>query len=204
MTHFALVAIVLLIPALIGAQLWFVIQHVQAFCTEPQRLWRRQEGGAALDGGLVLSVASSIPLLAIAGLSFWRFWDAAIFAMLIGAIITRFGCLMRGCCAGRATDGPFGVRLPNHLGQWQRRFPTPLLEAGWAALVLVGVLFTRTNLPFDGALFASAVAGYAIGRPLIALTRESDNLRRDVIINLMVSTLLFAAATSVLIYRWPG
>ena len=53
----ALAMIALLIPALAGARLWFVVEHWGVFRREPQRIWRRSEGGSALHGGLVLSLA---------------------------------------------------------------------------------------------------------------------------------------------------
>ena len=107
-SRFALTTIVLLIPALAGARLWFVLEHWSVYRREPRRIWRRSEGGAALHGGLLLSVVVSVPLLALVEIPFWRFWDAASYTMLIGLIFTRVGCLMNGCCAGRAAPGPAG------------------------------------------------------------------------------------------------
>jgi phosphatidylglycerol:prolipoprotein diacylglycerol transferase len=200
--RFALAAIVLLVPALVGARLWFVIQHFELFRAQPRRMFGRGEGGSALYGGLILGVATSLPVLAVARLPFWGFWDAASVTMLVGMIIARFGCLMHGCCAGRTTSGPLGVWLPNDRGEWRHRFPTQLLEAGWSAAVLVLALAARSHLSFQGALFAAVVAGYAAGRLVLELTRESANPKRTIYVNVAFSGMLLIAACTALIYGW--
>jgi phosphatidylglycerol:prolipoprotein diacylglycerol transferase len=172
-TRVALATIVLLIPALAGARLWFVLEHWSVYRREPRRVWRRSEGGSALYGGLLLSLVVSVPLLAFVEVPFWKFWDAATFTMLIGLIFTRVGCLMHGCCAGRTTAGRLGVWLPDRLGVWQRRIPTPLLEAGWAALVLAGAALARPDAPFGGAVFLGVLAAYGAGRLVLEPTRAS-------------------------------
>ncbi len=193
-SRFVVATIALLVPALVGARLWFVLQHLDAFRAEPRRIWRRSEGGSALYGGLVLSVATSLPVLQLIGLPFWAFWDAAAVTMLVGLIITRAGCLMHGCCAGRATAGPLGMWLPNDRGEWRRRFPTPILEGAWAAVVLALALAARSSLTSSGALFALIAGGYAAGRLLLEPTRESSDRKQLSSANLAFSALLVAAA----------
>jgi prolipoprotein diacylglyceryltransferase len=93
--------------------------------------------------------------------------------MLVGAIVTRLGCLMNGCCAGRPTDGKLGVWLPNTAGEWRRRYPTQVLEAVWAGLLLVAALLARNAMPFDGALCAGVIGVYCAGRVLLQGAREA-------------------------------
>jgi phosphatidylglycerol---prolipoprotein diacylglyceryl transferase len=202
--RFGLAAIVLLVLALAGARLWYVVQHLQRYRAEPRRIWSRSEGGSALYGGLVLSVGVSVPVLSLADLPFWAFWDAASITMLVGLILTRIGCLMNGCCAGRETSGVFGVWLPNHRGEWRRRFPTPLLEAGWASVVLAWALATRTDLPFAGATFASVIAAYAAGRLVLDSTREHASVARAWRSNFVISGALLLVAVAVLVSGWPA
>lgn len=198
-TRFALTSIVLLAPALAGARLWYVAQHLGRYRAEPAAIWRRAEGGSALYGGLVLSVLASIPVLVVANLPFWPYWDAAIVTMLVGLCVTRLGCLVHGCCAGRETSGALGMWLPGRGGEWKRRYPTQLIEAGWAVAVLVVALAARPSLPFDGALLAFVVGAYAAGRLVLELTRETDDARRTIWVNVVVSGLLVAAAAVLLV-----
>jgi phosphatidylglycerol:prolipoprotein diacylglycerol transferase len=198
---FALTAVTLLVPALVGSRLLFVAQHHETYRHDPHRIWRRTEGGSALYGGLVLSVACSAPLLTFAGLPFWTFWDVASVTMLVGLIFTRIGCLMNGCCAGRPTDGLLGMWLPNTSGVWRRRSPTQLLEAGWAALILATVLLTWDKAPFDGALFGATVALYAGGRLVLGPMRDATH-PHTLRVNALISAALVSAGCGILAVGW--
>lgn len=198
----ALAMILLLIPALTGSRLWFVLEHWSVYRCEPRRIWRRSEGGSALHGGLLLSLAVSVPLLALLGIPFWRFWDAGSFTMLIGLVFTRIGCLMNGCCAGRATRARLGLWLPDHRGVWERRVPTPLLEAGWAALVLGGAALAQAGRPFAGAVFLGVLVAYGAGRLLLEPTRASAGSGGSKA-NIAVSGLLILGGSIVLVSGWP-
>lgn len=198
----ALATAVLLIPAFVGARLWFILAHWSVYRREPRRIWRRSEGGSAVYGGLVLSLAVSVPLLGLIGLPFWTFWDAASFTMLIGLVFTRVGCLMNACCGGRATSSRLGVWLPDDRGVWRRRVPTPLLEAGWAAVMLAGASLAHTGRPFAGAVFLGVLAAYGTGRLLLEPTRASAGSRGSKA-NLMFSALLTLGGAIALIAGSP-
>ena len=199
----ALAIIVLLVPALVGARLWFVVEHWSVYRREPRRIWRRADGGSALHGGLPLSLVVSVPVLGLLDLPFGRFWDAATFTMLIGLIFTRVGCVMHGCCAGRATSGRLGVWLPDQFGVWRRRFPTPLLEAGWAALVLAGAAVARPDAPFAGAVLLGVLAAYGAGRLVLEPTRAGGG-SGGVRANMAFSALLVVAGSIGLMAGSPG
>jgi phosphatidylglycerol---prolipoprotein diacylglyceryl transferase len=200
--RFVLATTALLGAAFVGARLWFVVQFAEAFRPNLRRIWRRSDGGAALYGGLVGALVASVPVLALAGLPFWAFWDAASIGMLLGLIIGRMGCLMHGCCAGRPTMGPLGIWLPNHKREWRRRFPTPILESTWGTLVLALALLARPSLESPGALFAVIAGGYATGRLILEPTREASDPRRTMGVNIAFSAALLVAALIFLSWAW--
>jgi phosphatidylglycerol:prolipoprotein diacylglycerol transferase len=200
-TRFALVTVALLPVALVGARLWFVLQHFDVFRIEPRRIWRRGEGGSALFGGLFLSLAASAPLLAAVGLPFLSYWDGASVAMLVGLVVTKAGCLMNGCCAGRVTARRFGVFLPNARGDWERRIPSQILEAAWSAVVVAVALTSRTSLGFSGAVFAVVAGGYGAGRVLLEPARESARTSRSLRLNMAVSAFLILVGSTALAWR---
>ena len=171
--RYALAALLLLIPALAGARIWYVLQHWQLYRGDAARLLRRADGGAGLFGGLVLAVAVSPLVLAVLGLPFLSFWDASAINMLVGLAVTRIGCLMNGCCCGRASTAWFAPSLPDHRGVWQRRVPTPVIEA-LAALLIVSVLITLPAWRLaPGLTIAAAAAAYGALRYVLEATRES-------------------------------
>ncbi|MDB5579441.1 MAG: lgt 1 [Bradyrhizobium sp.] len=174
--EFALATLAMLLPALLGARLWFALEHPREFINEPSKIFQIREGGAALYGGLLLSVAISPLILRATGLDFWHFWDGAAIVLLVGLIVTRFGCLMNGCCGGRETGGLFGIWLPNFVGHWRRRFPTQIMESAVGGILLVSELSIRDQLLLPGALFLSAVAAYGASRLFLELTRDEARL----------------------------
>ena len=170
--------ILLLIPALAGARLVFVALHWNVYQAHTERIWRRSDGGMSMYGGLPLSLPLSVPLLSALGLGFGAFWDVAGVTMLVGLILTRIGCFLNGCCAGRPSIGRFALCLPNHDGTNVRRIPTQLFESAWGAVVLLTGLSVREHLPIQGELFVFILGMYAAGRSLLEFCREHTADRR--------------------------
>lgn len=184
--------LILLVPALVGARLLFVLVHWRIYRRAPQRIWRRSEGGAAMYGGLLLAVPLSVPLLASVQIPFGAFWDVASFTMLIGMIGARAGCFLNGCCSGRPTSGWLGIDLPDHHGVWRRRVPTQILEAGWGLLVLTGAIGIWRILPFSGLLFLYTVGAYGAGRIVLESLRQEQDYVLGVSLHRTLSTAFVA------------
>lgn len=191
--------LLLLIPALVGARLLHVATHWQWYHHNPERIWRQTEGGAAMYGAVPFMLIVSVPLLSAFRLSFGSFWDAATFTILIGMSFTRLGCLLNGCCEGRASNSFIAMYLPDHNGVWQRRIPTQLLEAGWGALLLAAVLFLWKVAPFPGAIFLIAMAGYALGRMVFEWTRQEQDRLGRLSVQHVISLVLIAIPVFLLI-----
>jgi phosphatidylglycerol---prolipoprotein diacylglyceryl transferase len=200
--RFAAATVILLIPALAGSRLYFVLTRWDVYRREPKRIWRRTEGGMAMYGGLILTVPLSIPLLRAMGLPFGAFWDAAMFTMLLGMAFTRIGCLLNGCCGGRPSEAWFALDLPDHRGVWRRRYPTQLMEMTFA-LMLVGAAFMlRSRAPFSGAIFCSAIVAYGTGRFFLERLREDATGGRDQVAMQATSIVLLVAALAGLMFVW--
>ena len=164
--------LVLFAPAIIGARLWFVLDHWAIYRHDKRRIWRRSDSGMTLYGGLVLALALSPFVLNAFRLPFVAFWDAATFTILAGMTFTRVGCLLNGCCSGRRTDGRFGLRLPDNQGRWQRRYPVQLFELVGSLLLLgVSAALLAVGTP-RGTIFGSALVGYVAIRVAIDPLRE--------------------------------
>ncbi len=164
--------IILSAPALMGARLLHVVLHWQLYRKDLRRIWSRGEGGAAQYGAILFVLPISMPLLAALRLPLGAFWDVATVTILVTMILGRIGCLMHGCCAGRSSESWVSMHLPDHLGVWERRIPTQILEAAWAAVLLMSAMALWRWMPFPGALFLAVTAGYAMGRLLLESLRE--------------------------------
>ena len=150
-------------------------------------------------GAVPFMLIASVPLLKAFQLSFGSFWDVATFTILIGMSFTRIGCLLNGCCEGRASNSFFTMYLPDHKGIWQRRIPTQLLEAGWGTLLLAVVIFLWNGAPFPGAIFLYAMTGYALGRLVFEWTRQEQDTIGRLSVQHVISLVLIAIPVFLLI-----
>jgi phosphatidylglycerol:prolipoprotein diacylglycerol transferase len=193
----------LIVPALAGARLLFVVAHWDIFRNDIPRIWNPRDGGAAQYGGLLLAVPLSVPLLSALHLPFGAFWDIGIITILVGMIFTRIGCLMNGCCTGRASRVWWSMYLPGRDGKWEKRLPTQILEAGLAFVLLVAGLLIWKSLPFNGALFIFVTGGYACGRLLTESLREHARVEQRFTLHHAISLALIAASLAALTVHVP-
>ncbi len=200
--RFAVAVVLLLIPALAGSRLYFVLTRWDIYRRDPARIWRRDEGGMAMYGGFILVVPLSIPLLRLLDLPFGSFWDAAALTILLGMAFTRVGCFLNGCCSGRPSDAWFALSLPDHHGNWQRRIPTQLMEMALAIMLFGTALALRSHAPFPGATFCGVLAGYGAGRMYLESLREDETGGRDKTAMQTTSILLVIAALIGLAFVW--
>lgn len=176
--------LILLPPALLGMRATYVLLHWRRFRTHPAEVFAVQRGGASSFGAVVPALLVSIPLLPRLGLPFGAFWDVATMAVLASVIFSRGGCLLAGCCPGRACNGPLAWRLPAADGTARRRIPFPILDAALSAGWLLAGWLTWEDRPFQGAFALLGAGGYAAGRFLLEWLRAG---RRRVLAGLGAS-----------------
>jgi phosphatidylglycerol:prolipoprotein diacylglycerol transferase len=185
--------LILVATALLGARLLYVVPRWKAFREQPSRILRFSEGGASMYGGILLAVPLSFPVLAMLAIPFGVFWDLASLTILVGMIVTRVGCFLNGCCAGRPASGWWAVCLPNDKGVWRRRIPTQMLEIAWSLAVLAGAAALWGSLPFHGALFFYTIGAYGAGRIVLEAAREEQ----DRVMGVSVQQAISAACVAV-------
>jgi phosphatidylglycerol---prolipoprotein diacylglyceryl transferase len=196
--------LILIVPALAGARLLYVAIHWNDYRHQPRRIWNRREGGYVMYGGLPLMLVCSIPLLHALQLNFGQFWDVATFTIFAGMIFTRVGCLLHGCCGGRASHSWFGVCLPDSHGIWKKRIPTQALEAMCAAVLFISAAFVWHRMPFPGALFLFVTLGYSSARFMMEFAREREPESGVFRIAHGISALAFLSSLITLTLYWQS
>ena len=194
--------LILLVPALVGARLQWVLTHWNFYRQNLHLVWDRGHGGGSMYGGLPLAILFSVPLIHALRLDLGAFWDVAVFTILVGMTFTRVGCLLNGCCAGRPSRTWLSAYLPNHRGIWQNRVPTQMLEAIWAVILLLLAVWVRQVLPFSGALFLLVAAGYACGRFLLEFTREREPRATGFTWDHGISLITLLASVTLFAFLW--
>jgi phosphatidylglycerol---prolipoprotein diacylglyceryl transferase len=195
--------LVLVVPAIVGSRLLFVVSHWRLYSRQPHRIWQRSEGGAALYGGLIAAFLLSLALLKVLTIPVGAFWDAATITILVGMVFTKVGCLLNGCCAGRPTESRIGMRLPNVNGIWCRRVPSQIFETVFAMLLLLAALAFWNRLPFPGAVFLFGLFSYAAGRWMLESCRETVDQVAGLSLHRAISAGLAACSLVGLFLLWP-
>lgn len=173
----------ILVSALIGARLHFVVGHPQDFPSvlDALRIW---EGGMTLYGGLFAAIFASWVYLRRQRIPFLPTADLVAPSLALGEAVTRIGCFVNGCCFGRACEGAFCVHYPADsyaaaaLGPGVPVYPSQLLLS---ALFLLAtpllLLIDRRNRP-DGTVIGLYLALQGIFRWGVDWTRFYEPVDR--------------------------
>lgn len=119
-------ALYALISGVVGARLFYVIHHREQFHSGFISIFAVWQGGLEFLGGVILAVAFLLFYLRKNRLPLLVCFDIFAIVLMIGSGFGRVGCLLNGCCYGRITDSPIGIRFPyNSFAYNNQVFPDP-------------------------------------------------------------------------------
>ena len=105
-------AFYLLIGAIIGSRLLYVIENFAYYSKSPLKIVMIWEGGLVFFGGLILDIFICAIYLWKHKLPLWETLDIISPSIAIGQGFGRIGCFLNGCGFGRPTELPIGIRFP--------------------------------------------------------------------------------------------
>jgi phosphatidylglycerol---prolipoprotein diacylglyceryl transferase len=148
----------LLVLAIAGGRLLFVLTHWSEYAADPLAILRLWEGGLILYGGYIAAITGGILFVRRLGIPVWRVGDAAAPSMALGVAIGRIGCFMNGCCYGLPTTLPWGVHFPpetaaSYTFPGSALHPSQLYLSGASFLLFIVLLAFDRKRRFDGWLF---------------------------------------------------
>lgn len=166
----------LILGAIVGARTLFVISYWQeSFAGRP--LWEIfavWQGGLVFYGGLIGATLAGIIYIRLKKLPLWKMGDILAPSIALGYFFGRIGCLLNGCCYGRACDLPWAIQFPASNPLNPPTYPVHPTEAYDSLLNLIlyaalAWLFRRKK--FDGQIFALYLVGYALSRSFVEMFR---------------------------------
>jgi phosphatidylglycerol:prolipoprotein diacylglycerol transferase len=101
-----------LIAGVVGARLFYVIHHFNEFQNRPLSAFAIWEGGLELLGGILLAIAVIGFYCRYHKLPVRRYLDILAIGLMLALAFGRIGCFLNGCCFGKPTNLPWGVRFP--------------------------------------------------------------------------------------------
>ena len=105
-----------LISAILGARLFFVLVEWQHFVDNPLQIFQIWKGGLVFYGGFTAAALAAVLYVRAKGLPPWTVGDVAAPALALGQAIGRIGCLFAGCCFGARCDLPWAVTFTDPRG----------------------------------------------------------------------------------------
>lgn len=167
----------LLIGGIVGARLMFVVTYWKDdFAGKPWwEIFMIQRGGLVFYGGLIGASLATVLFAWRKNISLWKLADILAPSIALGSAFGRIGCLMNGCCYGRACDLPWAIRFPvdNHLGSPTFPVhPTQIYDGLLNLSLYLGLAWLfRNRRKFDGQIFATFLMCYAVTRSTVEFFR---------------------------------
>ncbi len=110
--HITNAALYSLIAGVIGARTFFVIHYLDEFRDNPLGVFEIWNGGLELLGGVLLAIVVIWFYIHYYRLPMRHYLDALAVGLVAALVFGRIGCFLNGCCYGKPTDLPWGVRFP--------------------------------------------------------------------------------------------
>jgi phosphatidylglycerol:prolipoprotein diacylglycerol transferase len=101
-----------LIGGVLGARLFYVLHHLSDFKEDPFSVFAIWQGGLELLGGVILAISIISFYLLYHKLPIRRYLDILAIGLMLALVFGRIGCFLNGCCFGKPTKLPWGVRFP--------------------------------------------------------------------------------------------
>jgi len=171
--------------------------------------------GGVFYGGLIGAILSGYLLMRRYQLPWWKTADACAPGIAIGNFFGRQGCFAAGCCWGKPTTLPWGVKF-TELGHEitgvpldVRLHPTQLYESFAMLLVFFFLLWLHRHRRFNGQVILFYALLYSVIRFAIEFLR--DDPRGDLFglttltglsTSQLISLIVGAAALVLLVWRW--
>ena len=221
MTDFAIWTI---FAAIIGARAYYVIFAWEDYKDNLIQIFNLRAGGLAIYGGIIAVVCMMILFCKKRKVSIGKIGDCAVFGLVAGQIIGRWGNFVNCEAFGGYTDNLFAMQIrrdlvnPNMISpelaqhfaenpiikegiEYIQVHPTFLYESVWNLGVLILLLIVRKYKKFDGQMMCLYFIGYGIGRFWIEGLR-TDQLKlfgTQIAVSQLLSAVLIVSALVVLI-----
>lgn len=200
-----------LAAAILGAKALLVIVEWRHYSENPRDLVEVLRSGGVFYGGLIAATTVGIWYMKRHRLPAWKVADMGAPSIALGEAIGRWGCFAAGCCYGKPTDGPLGVRFTDPFAHEAvgtpldvPLHPTQIYLSVNAFLIFLILQWAYRRRTFDGEVFWLYVLLYAITRGLIENFR-GDSVRGFLIPGVLstsqfIGLVAGAAAVGMLVY----
>ena len=215
----------LLIPGLIGARLFYVVQYSDRIfaraVTLQQKVWAvlsLSDGGLVFYGSIVGGVIGGLIFCQRRSIRPLQLADVVAPSLFVGLGFGRIGCFLYGCCYGGACSLPWAVRFPPDSATYAAQVNAGIIKEGVAsttalhpaqiyssilAFFLAAILtWAFRRRPFEGLVTGLTLVLYPINRFVLEFIRndEKGQLGTAFTISQLISMVLFTAGIILLVW----
>ena len=166
-----------LLGGIVGARLYYVVQHWSYFSSRPWEALFVWKGGLAIMGGILSGALAGVAFCRRRGLDTVITFDVVAWVLPLAQAIGRIGCLFAGCCYGKPCRLPWAIvfKDPNSLGPvGVPLHPTEVYHM-LSNLLVFGILtYMYPRKRFKGQILSTYLMLYPVGRFLVEFYR-GDN-----------------------------
>jgi len=195
--------ILILIAALLGTRIYYVIFEWEYYGANPQEIFNFRAGGLAIHGGLIFGCLMAALLARIYKIKFLNIVDVFFVGIPLGQAIGRWGNFFNSEAHGTPTDLPWAVivdGVPVH--------PAFLYESIWCFILVYILWRVDNNRKFVGQTFLLYCILYSIERFFVEGLRTDSlmthlpwgDFRQAQVISILA--IVGAGFLYVFLYKW--
>jgi phosphatidylglycerol:prolipoprotein diacylglycerol transferase len=170
----------LILGTIIGARALYVISYPEELFKHPlfpkapwTEVFMVQRGGVVFYGGLIGASLACILFARRKKLPLWKLADVLAPSIALGYVFGRIGCLLNGCCYGRACGLPWAITYPASEPGLPAGpvHPTQIYDSLLNLGLYLGLAWLYRRKKFDGQIFAVYLICYAFTRSFVEMFR---------------------------------
>jgi len=171
----------LIVGTIVGARALYAATYWDNLMADPlfpkapwTEVFMVQRGGLVFYGGLIGATLAGILFARLKHLPVWKLADIVAPSIALGYVFGRIGCLLNGCCYGRACSLPWAIRFPADNPLHPPTYPvhpTEIYDALLNLVLYLGLAWLYRRKKFDGQVFAAYLLCYAVTRSFVEYFR---------------------------------
>ena len=196
----------LMIGGIAGARFVYVTTYwKQEFANQPfSEVFMVQHGGLVYYGGFIGAALAGTAYLAWKKAPVLKILDILAPSAALGSVFGRIGCLLNGCCYGRACDLPWAIHFPaGHETGGAAVHPTEIYDALLNLILYLGLAWLFRRKKFDGQILAAYLMVYAIFRSIAEYFRgdyPTDHIHSGITSAQLLSVPMFVIGLALYFY----
>jgi phosphatidylglycerol:prolipoprotein diacylglycerol transferase len=196
----------LMLGSIVGARFVYVTTYWKTnFAGQPfAEVFMIQHGGLVYYGGLIGATVAGIIYFRWKKLPLWKMTDVFAPSVALGSVFGRIGCLLNGCCYGRACDLPWAIHFPaDHETHGAAVHPTEIYDALLNLILYIFLAWLFRRKKFDGQIFAAYLIIYAVFRSIAESFRgdyPADHVHAGLTSAQLVSLPIFVAGLALMFF----